>query len=153
AVTGNRDRTSAPSRTTNSTMRTTETYCRICEAACGLLADLDDQGALLKLRPDRSHPVSIGFVCAKGTRFGELAGHPSRIVAPHRRGESGRLTRSSWREATRSIAAQLRSIVDRHGPHAVALYLGNPTIYNAGATLAANAFARRIGTRNVYTSG
>jgi formate dehydrogenase len=134
-------------------MTTAETYCRICEAACGLLADLDDRGKLIKLRPDRNHPVSRGFVCAKGTRFGEVASHPSRIVTPHRRTAPGTLTPTSWSEATRSIAAHLRSIIDRHGPHGVALYLGNPTIYNTGATLAASMFARRIGTRNVYSSG
>ena len=44
-----------------------KTYCRICEAACGL--EVEANGRELKIRPDREHPVSRGFVCAKGTRF------------------------------------------------------------------------------------
>lgn len=53
-----------------------KTSCRICEAACGLAFEGET------LRPDRERPVSRGFVCAKGTRFVEVAGHPSRLSAP-----------------------------------------------------------------------
>ncbi len=36
------------------------TYCRICEPLCGLVATVED-GQLVKLRPDRQHPLSRGF--------------------------------------------------------------------------------------------
>jgi len=90
------------------TMQTIETYCRICEAACGLLADLDDHGKLVKLRPNRSHPVSHGFVCAKARDLVRLratrAGLFSRSVAGR---PADRLPRAGPRRRAR-IAAQLR---------------------------------------------
>src|SRR5712691_3069022 len=60
--------------------RSVPTFCRICEAACGWLADLDASGQPVRLRPYREHPVSQGFVCAKGTRFLEVAEHPDRLL-------------------------------------------------------------------------
>ena len=47
--------------------RSRRTFCRICEAACGLRVDVDATGQLLRLRPDPRHPISRGYVCAKGT--------------------------------------------------------------------------------------
>src|SRR5438128_12039160 len=69
--------------------RSVPTFCRICEAACGLLADLDASGQPVRLRPDRQHPVSQGFVCAKGTEFLEVAEHPARLLWPLRRRADG----------------------------------------------------------------
>ena len=37
-------------------MDTVRTFCRICEPSCGLVADVDG-GQLVKLTPDREHPV------------------------------------------------------------------------------------------------
>ena len=48
-------------------MRTIPTFCRICEASCGLLADVEDN-RVLALRPDPDHVSSKGFVCIKGVR-------------------------------------------------------------------------------------
>ena len=73
--------------------RSVPTFCRICEAACGLLADLDASGQPVRLRPDRTHPISQGFVCAKGTRFLEVAEHPARLVSPLRRRADGTYVR------------------------------------------------------------
>jgi anaerobic selenocysteine-containing dehydrogenase len=100
------------------------TYCRICEAACGLLADVED-GNVVALRPDRKHVVSKGFVCAKGTRFAEMHTSPDRVDYPQRR-EGGRLVRVGWDEALSEIGGKLREIRRRHGPHAVGVYIGNP---------------------------
>ena len=58
------------------------TYCRICEAACGLAVERDGNGEVVRLKPDREHPVSRGHVCAKGTRFLEVAHHPDRLLHP-----------------------------------------------------------------------
>jgi predicted molibdopterin-dependent oxidoreductase YjgC len=69
--------------------RSLPTFCRICEAACGLLVDIDASGHPVRLRPDRQHPVSQGFACAKGTRFLEVAKHPERLLFPRRRADGG----------------------------------------------------------------
>jgi len=127
-------------------MPPTKTYCRICEAACGLTFE---DGAL---RPDKNHPVSRGFVCAKGTRFNEVAQHPSRLRDPMIRVD-GALRRAGWSEAIEAAAAKLRPVMDRHGPHAVGIYIGNPLAFSSFGQLAALFFSRALGTRNVFTAG
>ncbi|MCA9605908.1 MAG: molybdopterin-dependent oxidoreductase [Myxococcales bacterium] len=127
-------------------MGATKTFCRICEAACGLTYE---DG---KLRPDRDHPVSRGFVCAKGTRFLEVAEHPTRLRAPMIRTD-GVARRASWDEAVEAAASRLRPILDRHGPHAVGIYLGNPLAFASLGQVGAVFLARALGTRNVFTAG
>jgi formate dehydrogenase len=132
-------------------MDTRRTFCRICEAACGLVADVDG-GRLLALRPDRDHPVSRGFVCAKGTRFGEVAYHPSRLTHPMVR-RAGGLEAVAWREAYEVVAQRLGDLRRRYGPHSVGVYFGNPTAFNAQAALLLPLFATALGTRNVFSAG
>jgi anaerobic selenocysteine-containing dehydrogenase len=91
--------------------RSRQTFCRICEAACGWLADLDASGQLVRLRPDRQHPISQGFVYAKGTRFLEVAAHPDRLLAPLHRRADGTCGRAHWR---RRDISRIRKTA-RHG--------------------------------------
>ena len=37
-----------------------KTFCRVCEPACGLVAEVEG-GRLARLMPDREHPVSKGY--------------------------------------------------------------------------------------------
>lgn len=135
-------------------MATSHTFCRICEAACGLKVSASQgPGQPVRLRPDREHPVSQGYVCAKGTRFGELAGHPDRLLHPYVRDAAGRLNRTRWSTAIERAGDGLRRVVETHGPHAVALYYGNPLAFNTMGTLAANLFTEALGSRNVYGAG
>ncbi len=127
-------------------MTRVKTYCRICEAACGLTFEAG------KLRPDKDHPVSRGHVCAKGTRFCEVAAHPARLRTPMVR-RDGQLRRASWAEATEAAGARIRPILERHGPHAVGVYVGNPLAFAAAGQLSAMLFSRALGTRNVFTAG
>ncbi|HEY8427529.1 MAG TPA: molybdopterin-dependent oxidoreductase [Sandaracinaceae bacterium] len=127
-----------------------KTYCRICEAACGL--EVEKDGDRLRIRPDRAHPISKGFVCAKGTRFAEVAFHPTRLLEPHVR-SGGVLRPVSWEIALAEVRARILPILERHGPHALAIYVGNPLAFDAFGQLASLFFARAIGTRNVFTAG
>lgn len=127
------------------------TYCRICEAACGLLADVDGD-RVVALRPDRDHVVSRGFACAKGTRFAELHTSPSRVDHPMVR-DGGKLVRTSWEQANRDIGRTLRRLRDEHGPHATAVYVGNPAAFSYTLPLYAMGLIRALGTRNYFSAG
>jgi anaerobic selenocysteine-containing dehydrogenase len=127
-----------------------KTFCRICEAHCGLQIETDLAGALIHIRPDRAHPISQGFVCAKGTQFLEVANHPDRLLYPMRRRKDGAFRRVAWEEALAYFRDRIRPILEQYGPHAVALYLGTPTIHNVLGGLGYFAFARALGTRNLY---
>jgi formate dehydrogenase len=131
----------------------TRTFCRICEAACGLLATPGHAGQPPRLVPDRHHPVSRGFICQKGLRFGETAFHPDRLRHPMLRGPDRVLRRASWPEAIARAGRGLARVIERHGPHAVAVYYGNPTAFHALGTVTLQAFTAALGTRNVFTAG
>lgn len=124
------------------------TYCRICEAACGLTVELDAQGEPTRLKPDREHPTSRGYACAKGTRFLEVARHRDRVLVPRMDGQE-----VSWESANAAIAGRLRAITREHGPHAVGVYFGNPMAFNAIGFLTTLAFIKALGTRNVFYAG
>lgn len=132
---------------------TAKTFCRICEAACGLRVDRDERGEPTRISPDRDHPISAGFACAKGTRFLEVARHPDRLLHPLRRGADGTRVRASWSDALAETGRRLRAIVDEHGPHAVGIYYGNPLAFNTRATLALVRFMKALGSRNIYGAG
>ena len=133
-------------------MQTKKTYCRICEAACGLVAEFDENGRLHRLRPDKAHPVSKGYVCAKGTRFAEVAHHSQRLRKPQQRAVDGAWIDVAWEQALPEIGVKLNEIIAKHGPHAVAVYYGNPTLFNALGLVSVLAFNRALATRNIYSS-
>ncbi|MEM7155487.1 MAG: molybdopterin-dependent oxidoreductase [Myxococcota bacterium] len=124
------------------------TYCRICEAACGLRVERDGGGAVIGLKPDREHPVSRGHVCAKGTRFLEVAHHPDRLLHPQLDGR-----RVDWSVAIDQVAERFARVIAEHGPHAVGIYFGNPMAFNTLGSAAIFSFAHALGTRNVFYAG
>jgi anaerobic selenocysteine-containing dehydrogenase len=132
--------------------RVLHTFCRVCEPACGLLATVRD-GRLESLRPDREHPVTRGFACNKGLAGVDIHHDADRLNHPQRRRDDGSLERVSWDDATSEIATRLREIIARHGPGAVASYIGNPTAFNTQAGPAAGAFFTQLGTRRSFSSG
>jgi anaerobic selenocysteine-containing dehydrogenase len=72
---------------------------------------------------------------------------------PLRRCEDGGFERISWDDAIREIAARLRSILDAHGPNAIAPYIGNPTAFNTLAGPAIGALFTQLGVRRSFSSG
>jgi anaerobic selenocysteine-containing dehydrogenase len=133
-------------------MSGTQTFCRICEPSCGLVAHVDD-GVLVKLTPDRSHPVTQGFACHKGLAAVDVTNDPDRLDHPRRRAPDGSWSDVSWDDAMAEVATRLRVVVDRHGPSAVASYVGNPMAFNALGSLHVGALLRSLGVRRTFSSG
>jgi anaerobic selenocysteine-containing dehydrogenase len=137
-----------------STTRTTRTtYCRLCEAGCGLVAELGDDGAITRLRPDHDHPVTAGFACNKGLLALDVHRDPARVDRPQSRRADGTFADSTWDAALDDIAARLRAVIDEHGPGSVAMYLGNPTAFNATAGPTAAFFLLQLGSDRIFTAG
>ncbi len=129
------------------------TYCRLCEAGCGLVAELDDDGRLTRLRPDKDHPVTAGFACNKGLLAAEIHHDPARLDRPQSRQDDGSFAEESWDDALDDIATRLRAIIAEHGPRSVAMYLGNPTAFNATAGPSAGLFLLQLGSDRIFTAG
>lgn len=99
------------------------TYCRICMVNCGL--ELEVQGdRILKVRGDRTHPLTRGYTCPKGRATGQVHHLPDAITEPLMR-KDGALVAVSWDEALDDIAGKLRRIIDQHGPNAIGIYFGS----------------------------
>jgi anaerobic selenocysteine-containing dehydrogenase len=102
------------------------TFCRICEACCGVIATVEN-GKVVRIVPDRDNRHSQGHVCVKGTTFHNVTHDEDRVVRPLKRiGGPGDFEQVSWAEALEDIAGRLGTIIDRYGPEAVASYKGNP---------------------------
>ncbi len=117
-----------------------------------MIAEYDEAGQLHKLRPDATHPVSQGFICAKGLKFLDIANHPNRVHTPLRRNSAGELQPCSWDEAYALIGEKLRHIIDEHGVHAVGIYFGTPMIHHSLLMLTLFQWLRAMGTRNLYSA-
>ena len=129
------------------------TFCRICEAHCGLVATVDDDGRVTKLRPDRDHPLSAGYACPKGIAMLDVQNDPDRVTHPlKRRADGSGFDRVSWTEAMTDIGDRLAAIVERHGPASVGWYMGNPGAFSYSHPLWVKGFLDALGSPHYYTA-
>ncbi|MFF5160490.1 molybdopterin-dependent oxidoreductase [Streptomyces sp. NPDC000348] len=130
--------------------RTALRICPLCEATCGLTLTLDD-GRVTGARGDRDDVFSKGFICPKGAAFGAVDSDPDRLRAPLVRVD-GELREATWAEAFDAVAAGIRPVVERHGPHAVGLVLGNPNVHTVAGALYPPVLIAGLGTRSLFTA-
>src|SRR4051812_47394040 len=128
------------------------TFCRICEAHCGLVATVED-GQVTKLRPDPDHPLSSGYACPKGIAMLDVQNDPDRVVHPlRRRADGSGFDRVSWEEAIRDIGRRLREVRDVHGAESIGWYMGNPGAFSHSPPLSVKGFLDGLGSRHYYTA-
>jgi anaerobic selenocysteine-containing dehydrogenase len=127
---------------------TKTTFCRICEATCGLEVEVEDN-RIVDIKPDRDHVVTKGFVCVKGTRFAEVQHSPDRITAPMKRvGE--RWEEISWTQALAEIGAKGKQLIRDHGPNSIGHFVGSPGGANVLAPMFRNGLFKGIGSHRLY---
>ena len=101
------------------------TICEMCFWRCGVLADVSQDGRVLRLEGNPDHPLTQGRLCARGNAGTELLYDPDRLKYPllrtGKRGE-GKFKRMSWDEALDFLADKLKTIREQHGPEAVAFF-------------------------------
>jgi anaerobic selenocysteine-containing dehydrogenase len=127
------------------------TYCRICEAGCGLLATVTD-GRITDIRADKDNPHSQGFMCTKAKAMVDVVYDPDRLLTPMKRvGGPGEFTPCSWDEALDAIASRLGTIIQHHGDSAFAFYIGNPAGgFDSKGPMAAAGLGAAIGSPPTY---
>jgi anaerobic selenocysteine-containing dehydrogenase len=132
-------------------MTTKYTFCRTCEATCGLEVDVEDN-RVVKIRPDNAHVVSKGYSCVKGIHFDKVQNSPDRVTAPLKRvGDSWQTI--SWDQAIDEIGARIRAIADKHGSQSFAHLVGSAGGANLLAPMFRNAFYQALGSRRMYGTG
>src|SRR4051794_37154815 len=128
------------------------TFCRICEAHCGMIATVED-GRVTKLRPDPDHPLSKGYACPKGIAMTDVQNDPDRVTHPMKRRPDGTFERVSWAAAMGDIGARLRGLRDEHGPESIGWYFGNPGAFSYSHTLWVKGFLDALGSHHYYSAG
>lgn len=109
-------------------MAVTRTACSYCGVGCGIEVHTDSHGGrpvIARVSGDKLHPTNLGRLCTKGATHAEMM-----------RADDGRLQSALLRpgrddepvpvpvdDAIAEAGRRLRTIVDRHGPDAVALYV------------------------------
>ncbi|HEY5776839.1 MAG TPA: molybdopterin oxidoreductase family protein [Xanthomonadales bacterium] len=124
--------------------------CNLCEAICGLEIKLEN-GQIKSIRGDEQDPASKGHICPKAIALQDIYNDPDRLRSPIRKTADG-WRKISWKRAFDEVAAGLKSVQDKHGRNAVAVYLGNPTVHNLEALLFGPEFFRTLRTGNRYSA-
>src|SRR4051812_23826513 len=124
------------------------TFCRICEAHCGMVATVED-GRVTQLRPDPDHPLSSGYACPKGIAMTEVQNDPDRVLHPLRRTPSGDFEQVRWDDALRDIGERLKPIPR----DSIGWYMGNPGAFSYSHTLWAKGFLDGLGSQHYYSAG
>jgi anaerobic selenocysteine-containing dehydrogenase len=99
------------------------TQCPYCGVGCGLLAEVRD-GRLTAVSGDPDHPVNRGATCRKPLGLPDAVHAEDRARHPlWRDSTEARFERVSWRQAIGRLARRIETIVDHHGPDALAFYI------------------------------
>ena len=116
---------------------------------CGLVVTVEGD-EVVRVRGDDAHPLSRGYSCPKGRAIGALHHDPRRLDHP----SMGRGDRqpAEWTSVLDDLGARLASIVDEHGPDAIAMYLASGSAFDTAGRRAAERFLARLGSRQKYTA-
>ena len=87
------------------------TACSLCYLNCGLEVQLDGR-KITRVRGDKAHPRSGGYLCQKAQRLTWYGDHEDRLTTPLRRRPDGTHEPIDWDTALTEIAAKLRAIRD-----------------------------------------
>ncbi|MET9446927.1 molybdopterin oxidoreductase family protein [Streptomyces cinerochromogenes] len=130
--------------------RTALRICPLCEATCGLTLTVEGT-RVTGARGDRDDVFSKGFICPKGAAFGAVDSDPDRLRTPLVR-RDGILREATWEEAFDAVAAGLRPVVERYGPDAVGVVLGNPNVHTVAGGLYPPVLVGALRTRSLFTA-
>ena len=103
--------------------RSVMSLCAYCGVGCGMELKVDDSG-ITKTVGRADHPTNFGRLCTKGSTTADMLAAGGRLDAPLVRDDrGGELRRGDLDAVITGTARRLRSIIDEHGPDAVALYV------------------------------
>jgi formate dehydrogenase len=129
---------------------TQTTFCRICEALCGLEVDIEN-GRITDIRPDDAHVATEGFGCPKGLKQHKIYDSPDRLRHPMKRvGKTWQ--RISWEQAIREIGERVAGIRKRLSPDSIAMYVGTAAGFGVLHPMFAQGFMTGLGSKSMYSS-
>ncbi|HEY9081365.1 molybdopterin-dependent oxidoreductase [Magnetovibrio sp.] len=104
---------------------TVRTTCPYCGVGCGVLVTPAGDGTY-SVKGDPDHPANFGKLCSKGSALGETLDNDGRLLHPIVDG-----ARADWDTALDRVAHEFKSVIDEHGPDAVAFYVSGQLMTEA----------------------
>jgi anaerobic selenocysteine-containing dehydrogenase len=129
---------------TDRDVRTVRSFCRICTSVCGILVDVEGD-EVVRVRGDQDHPLSHGYICAKGRALPQMHHHPDRIERTMMEID-GRMQPTSWDACLDDLGSRVRAIIEEHGPAAVGIFFGSGNGMDAAGYRMSQALHAAIGT-------
>lgn len=103
-----------------------KSICFECHSRCGVWVDVKD-GKIERIKGDKNHPFSHGYICPKGRASKEIVYHPERITKPlfrKNRKKSDTFEAVSWDSALDIISDKLMESREKWGAESVVLGSG-----------------------------
>ncbi|MEQ9426697.1 MAG: molybdopterin-dependent oxidoreductase [Cyclobacteriaceae bacterium] len=132
------------------TKETKYTFCRICEALCGLEVDVQ-YGKVVEIRPDKNHVATDGFSCVKGLKQHELYSRPDRLKYPMKKVD-GKHVRISWEQALSEIGDKVKRIRKDYSNDSIGMYVGTAAGFGVLHPVFAQGFMTGLKSKSMYSS-
>lgn len=112
-----------------------KTACIICALNCGL--EVQTKGPrIIRIRADKEHPISHGYLCEKAQRMDYYQNGADRLSSPMRRRADGTYEAIDWDTAIREIAEKFAAIKFKYGGESILYYGGGSQGNHLGGTYA-----------------
>jgi anaerobic selenocysteine-containing dehydrogenase len=100
--------------------------CILCECNCGIEVQLggQDDREIVRIRGDRAHPASAGYLCQKASGLNYYQNGKDRLKSPLRRNPDGSFEAIDWDTAIREVSERLLAVRDREGGERIFYYGG-----------------------------
>lgn len=128
-----------------------KSICGICNCFCGIELLVKDN-KLIKVRGDKGHPLTKGFICPKGRAMPEIVHSKERIIEPLKKNAEGNFEVISWDQAFGILVDKLKHIKKEFGPETLAVHTGQAGVFMQ-FTSYAERFCQVYGTPNFSTAG
>jgi len=100
--------------------------CNLCFVNCGIEVKVGgaDNREFVKIKGDKQHPTSKGYICNKAARINYYQNNPDRLLHPMRRRNDGSYEQVSWDTAIKEVAQGLAKVKSKHGGERIFYYGG-----------------------------
>jgi len=127
-----------------------KTACILCYANCGL--DVQTEGRrITKVKGDKAHPRSAGYVCQKASRITYYQNETERLTSPLKRRPDGTFEEIDWATACSEIAEKMLALREQYGPRSLGHYGGGGQGNHSGGGYGIM-MMRALGATDFYSS-
>ena len=99
------------------------TACILCSINCGIEVQLEG-GHIVRVRGDKAHPGSRGYICEKPARLDHYQNGRHRLASPLRRRADGSFEAVDWDTAIAGVAADFARVRQAFGGESILYYGG-----------------------------